>query len=40
VVAEEIVRVMQKVKIAGNALFETRHRVRGGQIIDVEISVN
>ena len=37
---EEIGREMQKVKIAGHALFETCHRAKGGQIIDVEVSVN
>ncbi|MBU1858240.1 MAG: PAS domain S-box protein, partial [Verrucomicrobia bacterium] len=37
---EELGREMQKVKTAGKAFFETRHRTKGGQIIDVEISVN
>ena len=37
---EEIEREMQKIKTTGKALFETRHRTRSGQSIDVEISVN
>ena len=37
---EELDREMQKVVAAGKGLFETRHRTRSGQIIDVEISVN
>ncbi len=37
---EELGQEMQKIKTTGNALFTTRHYVKGGQIIDVEISVN
>jgi len=37
---EELDREMQNVKTAGKAFFETRHRTRSGQTIDVEISVN
>ena len=33
-------REMQKVKIAGIAIFEARHRTKDDRIIDVEISVN
>ena len=36
----ELSREMQRCKTAGKTFFETRHRVKGGQIIDVEISVN
>ncbi len=37
---EEIDREMQKIKAVGKSLFETQHRTKNGQIIDVEISVN
>jgi len=37
---EEIGPEVEKIKTAGNMFFETRHRAKDGQIIDVEISVN
>jgi PAS domain S-box-containing protein len=37
---DEIDREIQKIKTVGKALFETRHRTKSEQIIDVEISVN
>jgi PAS domain S-box-containing protein len=37
---EEIYREMQKIKTTGKAFFETQHRTKSGQIIDVEISAN
>jgi len=37
---EQIDREMQKIKTTGRAFFETRHRTKSGQTIDVEISVN
>ncbi|MDD5286545.1 MAG: PAS domain S-box protein [Desulfuromonadaceae bacterium] len=36
----EINREMQKIKTTGKAFFETRHRTKSGQTIDVEISAN
>jgi PAS domain S-box-containing protein len=38
--SKEIDREMQKIKETGNAIFETRHRTKSGQVIDVEISIN